>query len=231
MADQPETILVVAAHPDDCDAGCGGSCARWAAEGYRVVLCVATNGEKGSELLEMTSAKLVELRDEEQREAAKQMGISEVIILPNADGELEDTIEFRGQLVRLIRKYKPFRVVTHNPFQWQHRDHRMSGQVSLDATYPYARDRLHFPELEQEGLTPHKVREVYLFAGFNSDKYDTEVDITDFLDSKLNALASHVSQFGPAEETKQRWRERWSGRMKDQEGRFFERFIKVEFPV
>ena len=75
------------------------------------------------------------------------------------------------------------------------------------------------------------MREVYLFAGFNSDKYDTEVDITDFLDSKLNALASHVSQFGPPEETKQRWRERWSGRMKDQEGRFFERFIKVEFPV
>ncbi len=229
MAEQ-ETILVVAAHPDDCDAGCGGSCARWSSEGYRVILAVATNGEKGSADLEMTPQRLIELRDAEQRAASGHMGIEETIILPNSDGELADNYEFRGQLVRLIRKYRPFRIVTHNPFQWQHRDHRMSGQVSLDASYPYARDRLHYPELEQEGLTPHKVREVYLFAGMNAEEYDVEVDITDFFEHKLSALASHVSQFGPPEETRKRWRARWEERMKN-EGKFRERFIKVEFPT
>lgn len=231
MAEAPETILVVAAHPDDCDVGCGGSVARWASEGYRVVLCVATNGEKGSADLEMTPELLVQMRDKEQREAAQFMGIQEVIILPNPDGELADNYTFRGQLVRLIRKYRPFRIVTHNPFQWQHRDHRMSGQVSLDAAYPYARDRLHYLELEKEGLTPHKVREVYLYAGFGGETWDIEVDITDFLEAKLNALASHVSQFGPPEETRKRWHERWDERMKDQGGHYFERFIRVEFPV
>jgi LmbE family N-acetylglucosaminyl deacetylase len=77
MADTSKTILVVAAHPDDCDVACGGSAAKWAAEGQRVILCVATNGNKGSGDLEMTSEQLVQVRDKEQRAAARVMGIQE----------------------------------------------------------------------------------------------------------------------------------------------------------
>lgn len=232
MTQETKTILIIAAHPDDCEAGCGGSAAKWTAEGYRVVLCVATNGDKGSDDPTMTSDKLVALRDTEQREAARHLGIEDVVILPNGDGELNDSREFRGQLVRLIRKYRPTRVVTHNPYHWQHRDHRVTGQVTLDAVYPYARDRLHYSELQQEGLAPHKTAEVYLWAGFNDDReWDVEEDVTEYLPAKLDALACHVSQFGPPEEARARWGPRWD-RLKEQRGgRLTERFKRVEFSV
>lgn len=226
------TILIIAAHPDDCESGCGGSAARWAAEGHRVVLCVATNGDKGSDDPSMTSDTLIALRDKEQRAAASRLGIQEVVILPNGDGELADDRRFRGQIVRLIRKHRPDRVVTHNPYHWQHRDHRMTGQVTLDAVYPFARDRLHFPELRQEGLTPHKTAEVYLWAGFNDDReWDVDVDVTDFLGAKLEALACHESQFGPPEEARQRWSTRWERLKEERGGRLTERFKRVEYPA
>ena len=232
MADTPKTILIFAAHPDDCDVACGGSAAKWAAQGHRVILCVATNGEKGSEDPEMTPERLVQIREPEQRKAAEIMGIQEVIFLPNRDGTLEDTYEFRGQIVRLIRKYRPDRVLTHNPYRWQHRDHRMTGRVTLDAVYPYARDRLHYPELEREGIAPHKVAEVYLFGGLGDDgEADVEEDITEFAEAKLQARACHVSQFGPAEEVRQRWRARWEERSKNGDGRLTEHFKRVEFRV
>ena len=231
MADTPKSILIVAGHPDDCDAGCGGSAAKWAAQGAQVILCVTTNGNKGSSDPNMDSVRLAAIRDIEQREAAKVMGIKEVIILPNPDGELADTYEFRGQLVRLIRKYRPDRVVTHNPYRWQHRDHRTAGQGVLDAVWPYCRDRLHYPELEQEGLTPHKVREVYLFVGFDGGEADVEEDITDFWETKVNALACHVSQFGPPEEMRKRWMARRQERQQEDGGRVLERFKRIEYPV
>jgi len=228
--EKQKTILIFAAHPDDCDVGCGGSAAKWAAQGHRVILCVATNGDRGSEDPDMTPEWLMAIRGPEQRLAAKVMGIHEVEFLPFGDGTLEDTYEHRRQVVRMIRKYKPDRVVTHNPYRWQHRDHRMIGRLALDACWPYARDRLHFQELEKEGITPHKVPEIYLFAGDGSE-YEVEEDITDFAETKLEALACHVSQFGPADETRSRWRERWEQRRKEGESKIFERFKRVEFPV
>ncbi len=231
MADAPKTILIVAAHPDDCDVGCGGSAAKWSAEGARIILCVATNGDKGTEDVTKTSPDLAAIRDVEQRAAAKVMGIAEVVIRSTPDGELEDNATFRGDLVRLIRKYRPDRVVTHNPYIWQHRDHRTTGQVVLDAVYPYARDRLHFSELEQEGLTPHKVPEVYLFLGMNNDQADIEEDVTDFMEAKLQSLSCHPSQFGPGDEARKRWLPRWEGRMKENGGRLMERYVRVEYPV
>ena len=231
MADTPQNVLIVAAHPDDCDVGCGGSAAKWASQGARVVLCVATNGSNGSNDPEMASELLVPLRDREQREAAKVLGIQEVVILPNLDGSLEDSYAFRGQIVQCIRKYRPDRVVTHNPYQWQHRDHRMTGQVTLDAVFPFARDHLHYSELAKEGLTPHKVPEVYLFAGMSGGEADVEEDITDFLEAKAEALGRHTTQFGSPEEARQRWMERWEERMKDNNGRIVERFKRIEYPV
>lgn len=225
-------VLIIAAHPDDCEVGCGGSAAKWASEGHNVVLCVATNGDKGSDDPEMTSDRLIALRDREQRDAARELGIQEVVILPNGDGELNDNREFRGALVRLIRTHRPDRVVTHNPYHWQHRDHRMTGQVTLDAVFPYARDHLHYPELSAEGLMPHKTAEVYLWAGMDPTdrEWDVEEDITGFLEAKMNALTRHTSQFGPAGEARARWGPRWE-RLKEQRGgRLTERFKRVEYP-
>ncbi len=193
MTEVSNTIMVIAAHPDDTEFGAAGTVAKWTAAGKTVVYVVCTNGDKGSPDPEMTSEKLAAIREQEQVAAARMVGVKEVVFLRHPDGYLEDTPEFRGELVRQIRKYRPYLVVTSDPqraYLW-HRDHRIVGRVALDAVYPYARDHLYYPEHKAEGLLPHKVREVYLWA---SDEPDTFIDISDTFDIKLAALRCHISQ-------------------------------------
>lgn len=197
----PAAALAVSPHPDDAEVGAGGTLARWAAEGCRVVLAVCTNGDKGSEDPNMTSAELARLRREEQLAAAKVLGIEDVVFLDHPDGFLEDDARFRGELVRLVRQHRPEVVLSTDPERryMQHRDHRMAGQVALDACFPYARDRLHFPEHEKEGLQPHKVGAI-LFWG--TEEPQEFVDISDTIELKVQSLAKHASQMNgrnPAE--------------------------------
>lgn len=191
-----QRILVVVAHPDDAEFGCAGSVARWVSEGREVFYCLATNGDRGSDDLSMTPEHLAAIREEEQRAAARTLGVKDLVFLGYPDGELEDTRETRRDVVREIRRFQPDRVVTQNPFPSLnpyagHRDHRHAGRLALDAVYPYARDRLHFPELLREGWQPHRVREVYLMG---HTEPDTFVDITGTMDQKLVALRCHASQ-------------------------------------
>ena len=151
MEDQTENkqiVMVIAAHPDDSEFGSGGTIAKWVREGQQVICVVCTNGDKGTSDDNMTSEKLARIREQEQREAAKILGMSEVIFLGYADGGLEDTSEFRGKVVRLLRKYHPDVVITHDPkFRYiGHRDHRIAGTVAMDAIFPYSRDHLFYPE-------------------------------------------------------------------------------------
>ena len=91
--------------------------------------------------------------------------------------------------------YKPDTVVTVDPYRryiW-HRDHRIAGQVTLDAIFPYARDHLAYPDLLEEGLQSHKVREVWLWATEDPNHWS---NITDTFDLKLAALRCHKSQVG-----------------------------------
>ncbi len=202
-------VLVVVAHPDDAEFGAGGTIARWVREGREVFLAVVTNGDKGSADPEMTPERLMRIREEEQREAARILGIKEVVFLGYPDGFLEDTPALRRDIVRLIRRFRPEVVVTHNPGPGlhrfiQHRDHRITGSVTLDAVYPLARNRLTFPELLKEGLEPHRVDEVYLTG---SDEPDTWVDISETIDVKIAALKCHRTQIGNPDELDRRVRE------------------------
>ena len=167
MIPTPSSVLVVTPHPDDFEFGCAGIVAKWIKEGAKAVLVVATNGDKGTDDPEMTSEKLAAIRREEQLEAGRVLGLSEVVFLDYPDGGLEDTTEFRGKLVRNLRIHKPDAVFTTYPLRrsfYLHRDHRMAGQVTLDASFPYARDRLHFPEHAAEGLEPHKVKHILVLG-------------------------------------------------------------------
>jgi len=208
---EPETngrVMVIVAHPDDAEFAAGGTIARWASEGREVVYVVCTNGDKGSSDLSMTSDKLAPIREREQRNAAAVLGVKEAVFLGYPDGGLEDTPAFREKLVRMIRRYRPDTVLIMDPFRRpiQHRDHRIAGQVALDAVFPYARDHLSYPEHLKEGLMPHKVAEVYI-AG--AEGADTFVDISSSFCKKVEALRCHVSQVGnrPREEFEQRLRE------------------------
>lgn len=201
-------VLVVTPHPDDAEGGAGGTIARWTAQGRKVVLVVCTNGDKGTSDRSITPEQLAKTREKEQLEAAKVLGISEVVFLRFSDQSLEDCSEFREKLVRQIRIHRPHTVLTVDPNRryTRHRDHYMCGRVTLDAVFPYARDHLACPEHLKEGLEPHKVREVYLWG---SEEPDTFLDITDTFETKIKALYHHVSQIRqPTEERKARSRAR-----------------------
>jgi len=186
-------VMVITPHPDDSEFGTAGTIAKWASEGKVVVYVVCTNGNKGSSDPEMTPQKLAEIREAEQRCAAELLGVREVVFLRHDDQTLEDTAEFRKEIVRLLRMYRPATVITSDPYRryiW-HRDHRIAGQVVLDAIFPYARDRMSYLDLIEEGLEPHKVGEVLLWA---ADDPNYRSDITDTFKVKMAALRCHKSQ-------------------------------------
>jgi len=192
MAKQAE-IMVITPHPDDAEFGVSGTVARWVSEGKDVIYVVCTNGDKGTSDPNIKPNELARIREQEQRAAAKLLGVRDVIFLGYPDQTLEDTPEFRKEIVRLIRIYRPETVVTADPYRryiW-HRDHRITGQVVLDAVFPYSRDFLAYPDLLEEDLQPHKVSEVLLWA---SEDPNYRSDITDTFDIKIAALRCHKSQ-------------------------------------
>ena len=229
MTMKPAHVLVVTPHPDDAEYGVAGTVARWVTEGKDIVYVVCTNGDKGTDNANMKPEELAEIREKEQRAAAKVLGVREVVFLRHPDQSLEDTPEFRKELVRLIRIYRPITMVTADPYRryiW-HRDHRITGQVTLDAIFPYARDPLSYSDLMKEGLHPHKVREVLFWA---SEDINYRLDITDTFHLKLAALRCHESQVGhvPPQELDERLRERHRGMAEGEEFQLAEAFHRVE---
>ncbi len=219
--------LVVAAHPDDPEFGCGGTACLWSRDGWEFYYLVATDGSKGSNDPSLTSAKLAALRQEEQREAARRLGVKEVFFLGFTDGELDYGRDLVGGIVRHIRMLKPYAVFTHDPEAVivrnsfvNHSDHRATGLATVDAVYPAARDRLNFPEQVEGGLEPHNVREIYIWG---SEKANFDVDIGPVVETKIQALLAHQTQFGERPEFMDAVRERW----KSDDGSYKERFRRV----
>jgi LmbE family N-acetylglucosaminyl deacetylase len=208
----PRRVAAIFPHPDDAEFICAGSVARWAAEGQHITYVLLTSGDKGSDDPTMTGEQLVALREQEQRAACKVLGVKDVIFLRHPDAMLVNTLELRKELVRVIRTIKPDAVITFDPTvrfvngsYINHPDHRVTGDVTLDAIYPAARDRLTFPELLSEGLEPHKVSEVYLSSFEHADHW---VDITDYFDTKIEALKAHASQINVDEV--EEWVREWA---------------------
>lgn len=226
----PERVLAVFAHPDDIELTSGGTIAKFCAEGKEVYYVLVTSGDKGSHDENMTSEQLAAIREEEQRNAARVLGVKECVFLRYPDGFVEDTAELRGKLVRLIRQFKPDIVITWDGFRrsFNHRDHRIVGQVTADAVMPLARSHLYFPEHMAEGLQPHRVREL-LMAG--SDQANYYVDIKDYLDIRIEAALCHVSQMRgrTREEFQKMWQERAEQALKEGRYPYAEAFRRMEF--
>ena len=229
MAVKQAQVMVVTPHPDDAEFGVAGTVARWVKEGKSVVYVVCTNGDKGTSDLNIKPEELTKVREQEQLAAAKLLGVREVIFLHHPDQSLEDTPEFRKEISRLIRMYRPEIVVTADPYRryiW-HRDHRITGRVTLDAVFPYARDHLAYPDLLDEGLQPHKVREVLLWA---SEDINYRLDITNTYGIKVAALRCHKSQVGdnPSPERKKWLKQRAKDMAKGEAFELAEGFHRVE---
>jgi len=195
VTDVPERAMVIFAHPDDAEIGSGGVVARWVAAGCEVTYVLCTNGGAGTADRSLAPEELARRRAAEQRAAADFMGVRNLVMLDYPDGGLEDSREFRADVVRALRTHRPHTVFTHDPYRirgFQHRDHRIAGIVATDAVYPFARDHLHFPEhITDEGLEPHKVRELWYWG---PDQPDVIVDVTSSIDKQIAALIRHESQ-------------------------------------
>lgn len=228
------TILGVAAHPDDLDFSASGTFAKWVKKGASCYYMICTDGSKGSDDPKMTEGKLITLRKKEQEDAARILGLKDVFFLNHTDTQLTADLTLKKEIVRFIRKLKPDIVVTLDPtFVYSkhrgfinHTDHRAAGQAAMDAVFPLARDRLTFQELEKEGLSPHKVKLLYLT---NFDHPTDLVDISDTIDIKIRALKAHKTQVTKQTLTRIK---KWSGVLGKKKGyRFAEGFIKLTLPA
>jgi LmbE family N-acetylglucosaminyl deacetylase len=205
--DDFQRVMIVVAHPDDAEFSSAGTLAKFAAEGKHVVVVVCTSGDKGTARRDISSPDLASLRESEQLEASRRLGVAETVFLRQGDGELTPDLNFREKIVRQIRTHRPDILITHDPFRPYalHPDHRAVGITAVDSVYPTARDPLYFPQHLEEGLEPHKVAELWLYGAETPDHY---VDISSSLDKKVHALKAHASQVGTAETLEQRMRER-----------------------
>ena len=195
MEETPRKVLVVTPHPDDADFWCAGTIAKWIGDGATVRYVLCTDGGKGTTDPNVSSEELSKIREQEQADAVEILGVQKLVLLHHPDGFLEDDDEFRRELVRQIRQVQPDVVLCPEPYRknlaW-HRDHRIAGQVAIDAVFPYARDHLHFRELwEREGLEPHKTATVLLWG---AEQPDTHMDIGDTLEVKIRAVAVYQSR-------------------------------------
>jgi LmbE family N-acetylglucosaminyl deacetylase len=192
-----ERVLVVAAHPDDVDFGCAGTTAQWTQAGVEVAYCIVTNGDAGGFDPAVPRSEIASIRQAEQRAAAKVVGVEDVTFLGYPDGRLTVSLDLRSDISRVIRRFRPQRVVAQSPDRnWMriyasHPDHMAAGEATMCAVYPDARNPFAFPELLEAGLEAWTVDEVWVMG---TDEPDRFVDVTETIDRKIAALREHVSQ-------------------------------------
>lgn len=196
----PDRALAIYAHPDDADVSCGGTLARWAAAGASVEVVVCTAGDKGSMDPDDDPAALSKRRAEEVAAAATSLGLTGYELLGHPDGEVENDLTLRSQLVASVRRVRPEIVIAPDPTALffgtayvNHRDHRVVGSAALDAVAPAAASPHYFPE----SGAAHRVSEVWLSGSLEPDSW---VDIGAYVDTKTAALACHETQLGDAAE-------------------------------
>ena len=194
-----ERALVVVAHPDDVDFGSAGTIATWTAEGIAVTYCIITDGDAGGFDPSVPREQIGSIRQDEQRSAAKELGVQDVVFLGYPDGRVSASFDLRRDISRVIRQVQPQRVLMQSPeINWErigasHPDHRAAGEATLCAVYPDARNPFTHLELAAEGLEAWTVHEVWVMTAGGSGA-NRWVDITEVFDKKVAALRQHASQ-------------------------------------
>ncbi len=230
--DIPKKAIVVGAHPDDAEFGCAGTVAKWTKAGCEIHYIMLTSGDKGTEDPAADLEELRRTREAEQLAAAEKLGVAGCVFSHLVDGELVNSLELRGIIVREIRKFQPEVIFTWDPLTRlyrMHPDHRACGQATLDAAFPAAMMPHSYPEhLTREGLKVHRTRMLLLFG---TDDPDTVIDITDDLETKFEAMRQHPSQFNMADpKFEERMRQRAREAAKNQPFEYGEAFklVKLE---
>ncbi len=235
-----KTILFIGAHPDD-DARSHGTLAMLQDHGNQVYIVLLTSGNVGTQDPNISTTDLSRIRKKEEINALAELGIpaDHYINMGYDDGmlELQDREEIMTRLVRQIRKYKPDVLFAYDPgkgkMRWHKADHRTASWLATDACRAAMWPLLYEGQIIHENLEAHEIREYLLFDGFQED-YNTEVDITQYLDVKISAMLKYVSQFtsgwskyeGPemSDEEEKLFRERLKKRTITKNGKVIEQF-------
>ncbi|MCK3682538.1 PIG-L family deacetylase [Maribellus sp. YY47] len=183
-------VVVIGAHPDDCDIDAGGTALKYAQMGHRVLFVSLTNGDAGHH--EKGGGALARIRRAEAQEAGKRFGVS-YTVLDNHDAELMSTLENRHTVIRIIREWEADVVISHRPYDY-HPDHRNAAILVQDAAFLVV-----VPNVVSD-VPALKKNPVFLYShdGFQKPspfQPDIAVDITDVYDQKVHAMAAHESQF------------------------------------
>jgi len=186
----PVNVIVLGAHPDDCDGDAGGTAILLAQMGHRVKFVSLTNGDAGH--YARGGGDLARTRIAEAREAGRRFGV-EYEVLDNHDGELMPTLENRLKVIRLIREWDADVVIGPRPNDY-HPDHRYTSILMQDAAFMVI-----VPNVAPE-VPPLEKNPVFLYA---EDRFrkpypfepDIAIDIGEVFDQKIYAMAAHASQY------------------------------------
>ena len=233
-----ERVLVVTAHPDDVDFGAAGTVATLTDAGIEVVYCLVTDGQAGGFDHSIPRSEMAAIRREEQTKAAAEVGVTDLRFLGFMDGTVEVTMELRHDISLVIRQVRPQVVIAQSPLRnlastyGSHPDHSATGEATMCAVYPDARNPFAFPGTPCAELEDWKVQEVWIQAGPLGGGDDlAEIDITAQADRKMRALRCHASQLVDPDAMEQRIRDRFRQIAADRgltEGRSVELFRVVD---
>ena len=226
-------VLVIMAHPDDPDFICAGTATQMARQGIEVTYMILTNGDKGNHNPEITRNQLIALRKIEQRNAAALCGVKEVLFMGEEDGFLRPNRRIRERVTRAIRRCKPDLIICTDPDRYlvgdayiNHPDHRNAGLIALEALFPGADNPMFYPEMADEGYHPHKVNQLYVFG---HPQANLRFDITDDINTKIQAILCHKTQIDDPDNAPTRWLENWGESQPDGSKRYFEQYKAMRF--
>lgn len=199
-----KTAMLIGAHADD-DALCHGTLAMLQAHGNQVYIVTLTTGNVGTQDPNLSRTQLAEIRRREELGALAELGIpgDHYINLGYDDGllEFEDRKSVVENLVRLIRKYRPDVLFAWDPGKnyqrWHKSDHRAAAYLAADAARAAMWRLLFEGQITQEGLKEYMIPQYLFYNDYDHGDENLWVDISEYVEKKVNADAKYISQFGP----------------------------------
>jgi bacillithiol biosynthesis deacetylase BshB1 len=186
-ADPVADVLAIAAHRDDVEQTCGGTLLRMAARGLRTAILDLTLGEAGTR-------GTAETRGHEAADAARLLGVGWRQALNLTDGAVENTLENRIEIVRVLRLLRP-RVVILPYWQARHPDHAITATLGYDACFLSGLKKIPGLKKIDTGTAPHRPFKI-VYAGLYADvRPSFIVDISPFIEQRHAALMAYRSQY------------------------------------
>jgi len=179
-------ILAFGAHPDDVELGCGATLSKEISTGKKVGIVDLTRGELGTR-------GSAEIRDKEATKAAEILGVSVRENLRFKDGFFVNNEKHQLEIIKVIRKYQP-EIVICNAIDDRHIDHGKGSKLVSDACFLSGLRRIE-TSLDEKVQTEWRPKWVYHYIQWKNIEPDFVVDVSGFMQKKIDAVMAYSSQF------------------------------------